>query len=86
MILFYDTIINVTAIKKLKEKLRRGSKLSCQEVRRILGEMGYSLARQKGSHEQWIKQGRTFTLACHKKEAPYYILDALKKILEESDG
>ena len=27
--------------------------------------------------------GRTFTLACHGKDAPHYILDSLKKIIEE---
>ncbi len=73
----------MTAVEKLKEKLRRGSRLSCQEVRKLLSELGYELARQKGSHEQWVKQGRSFTLACHGKEAPHYILDALRKLLEE---
>jgi len=44
------------------------------------------MKRQKGSHEQWVKAGRTFTLACNDKEAPHYILDALKKLVEESNG
>ena len=68
--------------------------LDAQEHRRftgadnehILRELGYELARQRGSHEQWLKDGRTFTLACHGKEAPHYILDALRKLLEESNG
>ncbi|GEM_PF-6727316 len=37
------------------------------------------------SHEQWVKEGRTFTLAAHSKEAPFYISDALKKLLEEEN-
>jgi predicted RNA binding protein YcfA (HicA-like mRNA interferase family) len=72
--------------EKLEEKLRQGSRLSCQEVKRILEHLGYELKRQKGSHEQWVKSGRTFTLACHGKDAPYYILGALRKLVEESNG
>ena len=75
----------MTATEKLKEKLRRGGRLSCQEVRKLLRELGFALARQKGSHEQWIRAGRTFTLACHGKDAPHYILDALRRLLEEFD-
>ena len=73
----------MAAAKKLREKLLGGSRLSCQEVRKILQDLGYALARQKGSHEQWVCQGRTFTLACHGKDAPHYILDALRKLVEE---
>jgi predicted RNA binding protein YcfA (HicA-like mRNA interferase family) len=73
----------MTAGEKLREKLRRGSRLSCQEVRKLLSELGYQLARQKGSHEQWVRQGRTFTLASHGKDAPHYVLDALRKLVEE---
>ena len=77
----------MATVKKLREKLLRGSRLSSQEVRKILQDLGYVLARQKGSHEQWIAGGRTFTLACHGKEVPHYILDALKKLVEEKiDG
>lgn len=75
----------MATLKKLKAKLIRGSRLSCQEARALLKELGYVLARQKGSHEQWVKEGRTFTLAAHDKEAPFYILDALKKLLEERE-
>jgi len=76
----------MAAAKKLQEKLLRGSRLSCQEVRKILQHLGYGLARQKGSHEQWVSQGRTFTLACHGKDAPHYILDALRKLVEEKSN
>ena len=75
----------MTGKDKLKEKLLRGSRLTCQEVRKLLRELGFELARQKGSHEQWVKQGRSFTLASHGKEAPHYILDALSKLMEELD-
>ena len=73
-------------IDKLKTKLQRGSRLSCQEVRALLGDVGYELVRQKGSHEQWVRQGKTFTLAAHGKDAPHYILDALRKLIEDNDG
>jgi predicted RNA binding protein YcfA (HicA-like mRNA interferase family) len=73
----------VTAFKKLKEKLNQGSKLSYQDVRKVLKGLGYDLARQKGSHEQWVRGGRTFTLACHGKDAPHYILDELIKLIGE---
>jgi predicted RNA binding protein YcfA (HicA-like mRNA interferase family) len=73
----------MTARDKLKSKLRQGARLSTQEVRALLKDGGYTLARQKGSHEQWVNHGATFTLACHGKEVPHYILDALKKIIGE---
>lgn len=72
----------MAAYDKLIQKLFRGTRLSYQEVRKILKNLGYRLARQKGSHEQWVKEGRTFTLASHSKEVPFYILDALKKVIE----
>lgn len=73
-------------IEKLQQKLARGSRLDCAEVRRLLKHLGFELARQKGSHEQWLKDGRTFTLACHGKDAPHYILDALRKLYEGHHG
>ena len=68
--------------EKLKTKLLRGSRLSCPEVRTLLKALGYKLARQRGSHEQWVRQGRTFTLAAHGKDAPHYIMDALRALIE----
>jgi len=65
-----------------KIKLLRGSRLTCQEVRVLLADLGYELVRQRGSHEQWVKDGRTFTLAAHGKDATHYILDALRKLSE----
>jgi predicted RNA binding protein YcfA (HicA-like mRNA interferase family) len=74
------SLTEVTATKKLKSKLQQGTRLKASEVRALLTNSGYTLARQKGSHEQWTSGGSTFTLACHGKEVPHYILDALKKI------
>jgi predicted RNA binding protein YcfA (HicA-like mRNA interferase family) len=71
----------MTSKIKLRNKLHQGSKLTALEVRKILANSGYHLARQKGSHEQWVNNGATFTLACHGKDVPHYILDALKKII-----
>ena len=71
----------MTAKGKLKSKLQQGARLSTQDVRALLKDSGYKLARQKGSQEQWVSSGSTFTLACHGKEVPHYILDALKKII-----
>ncbi|HLB59383.1 MAG TPA: type II toxin-antitoxin system HicA family toxin [Bdellovibrionota bacterium] len=67
---------------KLIRKLFQGTRLRYQEVKKILKHLGYRLARQKGSHEQWVKEGRTFTLVSSSKESPFYILDALKKVIE----
>ncbi len=72
--------------EKLKSKLLRGSRLTCQEVRALLTALGYELARQRGSHEQWVRAGRAFTLAAHGKDAPHYILDALRRLIEEDDA
>ena len=76
----------MVAVSKLRLKLMRGSRLTASEVRKLLRLLGYELARQKGSHEQWVRESRTFTLACHGKDVPQYILDALRSLLEERDG
>lgn len=64
----------------------RGTRLDCTEVRRLLKHLGFVRVRQKGSHEQWVRTGRTFTLACHGKDGAHYILDALRKLYEEHHG
>jgi|GEM_PF-2383879 len=69
----------------LTRKLISGSRLSARELRSLLRQLGYTLARQRGSHEQWVKSGRTFTIATHGKEVPWYLLDSLRKLIEESD-
>lgn len=75
----------MNASDKLKRRLLQGSRLSCQEVRKILEDLGYLIKRQKGSLEQWVKAGRTFTLACHGNDAPHYVLNAIKELLEKPD-
>lgn len=49
-------------------------------------DLGFTLKRQKGSHEQWVREGRSFTLASHDKDAPFYILDELIKVAEEIEN
>ena len=73
------------AYEKLRGKLLQGTRLTYRDVRAVLKYLGYKLARQKGSHEQWVKAGKTFTLACHSKEVPFYILDTIKKMVKEHE-
>ena len=75
----------MSGLRKIILRLKQGSRLSAQETRTILNYLGYNFQRQKGSHEQWVNGGRIFTLACHGKEIPFYILDTLKKMIEEKD-
>ena len=65
-------------------KLTARGRLNAQEVRQVLRQLGYRLARRRGSHEQWVKSGRTFTVACHGKDVPWYLLDALRNIAGEN--
>lgn len=67
---------------KLLAKLRNGT-ISAQEVRTLLGQLGWVLARQKGSHEQWLKNGRVLTLATHSKELKPYQIKQVLKAMEE---
>ncbi len=76
-------LFTVSRLEKLKSKLLAGSRLTCQEVRTLLTSIGFQMTRQRGSHEQWVKNGRTFTLAAHSKDAPHYILDALRPLIEK---
>ncbi len=67
---------------KLLAKLKNGS-ISAQEMRNLLGQLGWVLARQKGSHEQWLKNGKVITLATHSKDLkPYQIKQVLKAVEE----
>ena len=89
---YYSVLMNLIAkakmmakIDKLKVKLKKGSRLSFSEVRTLLKDLGYQLKRQRGSHEQWVKGGKTFTLPFHGKDVPHYILDSLNRLLEVND-
>ena len=61
----------MAAREKLLQKLHRGSRLSSQEVRKLLKILDYVLVRPKGSHG---------------KEVPHYILDALRNLVEQAYG
>jgi len=76
----------MSTIEKLKTRLAQGTRLTCAEVRILLRFLGYSLAQQRGSHEQWVRKGRTFALAAHGKDAPHYILDDLRNLMEADHG
>ena len=67
---------------KLLTKLRNGS-ISAKELRTLLGQLGWILARQKGSHEQWLKNDKLITLATHSKEVKPYQMKQVLKALEE---
>ena len=69
----------------LTGKLMSGSRLNARELRSLLRQLGYRLARQRGSHEQWVKSGRTFTIATHGKDVPWYLIDSLRKLIEGHD-
>jgi predicted RNA binding protein YcfA (HicA-like mRNA interferase family) len=75
----------MTKRDKRIEKLFSHSKISLKESRFILIFCGYHLVRTKGSHEQWIKEGQTFTLPCHGKSVPHTIIDLLRKMVGKSD-
>lgn len=68
--------------EKLISKLRNGS-ISANELRTLLGQLGWVLARQKGSHEQWLKNDKLITLATHSKDLKPYQIKQVLKALEE---
>lgn len=68
--------------KKLIKQLKGGSKLSCDELRKILRYVGYALDRQSGSHEQWVRNGTAFTVACHGKDTKDYQRKNLLEVVE----
>lgn len=67
---------------KLLAKLKNGS-ISAQEMKTLLGQLGWVLARQKGSHEQWLKNGKVITLATHSKDLKPYQIKQVLKVVEE---
>lgn len=77
-----DIIVCVSKTEKLLAKLKNGT-ISAQEIRTLLGHLGWVLARQKGSHEQWLKNGKVITLATHSKDLKPYQIKQVSKALEE---
>lgn len=78
----FDIIVFMSKTEKLLAKLKNGT-ISAQELRTLLGQLGWTLARQKGSHEQWLKNGNVITLATHSNELKPYQTKQVSKALEE---
>lgn len=74
--------------EKLLQKLENGS-IKADELRTLLGKMGYELKKTEGSHEQWVNPNKSYpenclTLATHSKELkPYQIKEAKKRLIEK---
>jgi predicted RNA binding protein YcfA (HicA-like mRNA interferase family) len=68
---------------KLLSKLRYKS-ISADELRTLLRHLGWRLDRCKGSHEQWIKNGRVVTLATHGQELKTYQIKQFLEAIEEN--
>ncbi len=80
--IIFDIIISMGKTEKLLAKLKNGT-ISAQEIRTLLGQLGWILARKKGSHEQWLKNGKVLTLATHSKDLKPYQIKQVSKALEE---
>ena len=78
----FDIMYFMSKTEKLLSKLENGT-ISAQEIRTLLGQLGWTLARQKGSHEQWLKNGKVITLATHSKDLKPYQMKQVSKALEE---
>ena len=67
--------------QKLREALQKGV-ISAKDLRTLLQRLGWSLDRQKGSHEQWLgPDSQRMTLATHSKDLkPYQIKEAQEKL------
>ncbi len=78
----FDIIIWMSKTDKLLAKLKNET-ISAHGLRTLLGHLGWTLARQKGSHEQWLKNGKVITLATHSKELKPYQIKQVLKALEE---
>lgn len=70
-------------VKKLIEKMKQQPNgIRPEEVEKVLGAYGYVLARQKGSHKQYLNKG-TGDLITIKQENPLkkaYVTDVLNRI------
>lgn len=67
--------------EKLIKKLQNGS-ISASEVRTLLGQLGWVLARTKGSHETWKNNGQVIVIATHDKEIKPYLIRQIRAALE----
>lgn len=80
--IYFDITFLMSKTDKLLAKLQNGT-ISAHELRTLLGHLGWVLARQKGSHEQWLKNGKVITLATHSKDLKPYQIKQVPKALEE---
>jgi predicted RNA binding protein YcfA (HicA-like mRNA interferase family) len=80
--IIFDIMSFMSKTEKLLAKLNNGT-ITVQELRTLLGQLGWILARQKGSHEQWLKNGKVITLATHSKNLKPYQIKQVLKALEE---
>jgi predicted RNA binding protein YcfA (HicA-like mRNA interferase family) len=72
----------VTVKAKLIEKLKSLS-LKKEELKTLLGSMGFGRRSGKGSHERWIKRGLPpIVIATHDKEVKPYQLKQVLKVLK----
>lgn len=67
--------------EKLLEKLKDGT-ISASELRTLLKQFGWILARTKGSHEHWRKGGKVITLATHSKDLKPYQIRQVRTAVE----
>jgi predicted RNA binding protein YcfA (HicA-like mRNA interferase family) len=67
---------------KLLKKLQN-STISAAEARTLLKKLGWALRNTEGSHEQWVRNEKRITIASHGKELKPYIMNQIKKALED---
>lgn len=73
----------MTKADKLLQKIKSG-KFDARDGRQALKDAGWSLDRQKGSHETWARGDETLTLAAKGDDLkPYQIKDIKKAVLGE---
>jgi predicted RNA binding protein YcfA (HicA-like mRNA interferase family) len=61
---------------------RKRVPLEARDVKRILAALGFSFRSQKGSHEQWVREGTPFrkvTLDCPKAPFSHFLIDSMAR-------
>lgn len=66
--------------EKLLEKLKNGT-IDGREIATLLKKMGWTIDRQKGSHEVWILGAKTLVLVAGRVELKSYQIRDLQKAL-----
>lgn len=58
--------------------------ITVRDARKILKDLGFTYARDKGDHEQWVKPGeRTFPLQVKHKDLPGYAASELLFLMKK---